>query len=128
MLFQGQEFAASSPFFYFNDCSAGEAADVAAGRAKFLSQFRSYALPEIQSQLPEPSDPEVFRRSKLILPSGAAWGVYSMHRDLLRLRRDDPIFRRQDATQIHGAVLGPDAFLLRYFSNSHDTYSRDTGY
>ncbi|HEY2147630.1 MAG TPA: alpha-amylase family glycosyl hydrolase, partial [Pirellulales bacterium] len=41
LLFQGQEFAASSPFLYFNDCGGDPA--VAAGRAKFLAQFRSYA-------------------------------------------------------------------------------------
>jgi maltooligosyltrehalose trehalohydrolase len=122
MIFQGQEFAASTPFFYFNDCGADQSADLVKGRAKFLSQFRSYALPEIQSRLPEPSDPEVFRRSKLDFDERERHAeVYSMHRDLLRLRREDPIFRRQDSTQIHGATLGPDAFLLRYFSEDGDT-------
>ncbi len=54
LFFQGQEFAASSPFLYFND--AGEdAPTVAAGRAKFLSQFPSYGTAEIQAQLPDPA-------------------------------------------------------------------------
>ena len=115
MLFQGQEFAASSPFFYFNDCGAGEAKEVAAGRAKFLSQFRSYALPEIQSRLPDPCDPDVFQRCKLDFGDRRRHKqIYDLHRDLLQLRRDDPVLRQHDATHIHGTTLGCDAFLLRY--------------
>jgi maltooligosyltrehalose trehalohydrolase len=115
MLFQGQEFAASSPFFYFNDCPAGTAAEVAHGRAKFLSQFRSFALPEIQSRLPEPCDPDTFARCKLDFGERERHApAYALHRDLLQLRREDPVLRQHDATRIHGAALGPDAFLLRF--------------
>jgi maltooligosyltrehalose trehalohydrolase len=122
MLFQGQEFASSAPFCYFNDCAAQEAPGVARGRAKFLSQFRSYALPEIQSRLPEPCDPEVFRRCKLDFGDRRRHAqVYEMHRDLLRLRREDPVLSRHDATRIHGATLGPDAFLLRFLSDDEAT-------
>ena len=40
MLFQGQEFAASSPFLYFADHDAGAGRGwCAAGRLEFLSQF-----------------------------------------------------------------------------------------
>ncbi|MBE2283865.1 MAG: malto-oligosyltrehalose trehalohydrolase [Prosthecobacter sp.] len=41
MLFQGQEFASSSPFLYFADHNPELAALVAQGRAKFLEQFPS---------------------------------------------------------------------------------------
>lgn len=122
MLFQGQEFAASSPFLYFNDCGIDDAKAVAAGRAKFLSQFRSWALPEIQSRLPNPCDREVFDRCKLDFDDRRRHKqIYDLHRDLLRLRRDDPVLRQHDATQIHGATLGSDAFLLRYLSADGDT-------
>src|SRR5690606_38790927 len=40
MLFQGQEYAASSPFFYFADHNPELARLVAKGRAEFLAQFR----------------------------------------------------------------------------------------
>ena len=49
MLFQGQEFAASSPFLFFADHDAELAQLVRKGRAKFLQQFPSIALPEMQS-------------------------------------------------------------------------------
>jgi maltooligosyltrehalose trehalohydrolase len=43
MLFQGQEFAASSPFLYFADLLPEPAHKVRRGRAEFLAQFRSLA-------------------------------------------------------------------------------------
>jgi maltooligosyltrehalose trehalohydrolase len=124
MLFQGQEFAASSPFFYFNDCAAGDAGEVARGRAKFLSQFPSYALPEVQAHLPAPSDPDLFRRCKLDFGERQRHAqVYALHLDLLRLRREDPVLRQHDAARIHGATLGPDAFLLRFLPEDPEVVS-----
>ena len=43
MLFQGQEFAASSPFHYFADQNAELARLISAGRAREMSQFPSVA-------------------------------------------------------------------------------------
>ena len=42
MLFQGQEFAATSPFFYFADHKEEIAYLVARGRSDFLAQFRPW--------------------------------------------------------------------------------------
>jgi maltooligosyltrehalose trehalohydrolase len=42
--------------------------------------------------------------------------MYQMHRDLLRLRREEPVIRSQAEEGIDGAVLGPEAFVLRWFS------------
>jgi maltooligosyltrehalose trehalohydrolase len=39
-----------------------------------------------------------------------------LHRDLLRLRREDPIFSQQDWKMLDGAVVGPEAFILRWFA------------
>ena len=54
MLFQGQEFAASSPFLFFADHGKELAKQVRSGRAKFLAQFPSIAIPDIQAGLPDP--------------------------------------------------------------------------
>jgi maltooligosyltrehalose trehalohydrolase len=57
MLFQGQEFAASSPFCFFAD-STGELARLTCqGRAAFLAQFPNLAHPDMQARLPNPTDP-----------------------------------------------------------------------
>src|SRR5262249_31793480 len=39
----------------------------------------------------------------------------ALHRDLLKLRREDPAFRAQAYRGVDGAVLGAQAFVLRYF-------------
>jgi maltooligosyltrehalose trehalohydrolase len=116
MLFQGQEFCASSHFFYFNDLREDLREVVAKGRRDFLSQFPSIASKETVRQLAAPRDPGTFERSKLDLSERESHAqAYALHVDLLRLRREEPAFQAQRAGGFDGAVLGPDAFLLRYF-------------
>jgi maltooligosyltrehalose trehalohydrolase len=45
--------------------------------------------------------------------------IVALHRDLLKLRREDPVFRAQRSDWIHGSVLGPEAFVLRFFGNEY---------
>jgi maltooligosyltrehalose trehalohydrolase len=47
-------------------------------------------------------------------------GRYARHRDLLRLRREDPVFRAPRRGGLDGAVLGPEALVLRFFGTSGD--------
>src|SRR4029077_20671251 len=49
MLFQGQEFSASSPFLFSADHGDPLAEAVANGRREFLSQFPSLVSPEMQA-------------------------------------------------------------------------------
>jgi maltooligosyltrehalose trehalohydrolase len=120
MLFQGQEFAASSPFLYFAHHSPELAKLVCAGRAKELSQFPSVASPEMQACLCDPGEEETFEKCKLDFserqkPMHAE--IYRLHKDLLKLRRSEAVFRRvQKRGDIDGAVLGPGALVLRYFA------------
>jgi maltooligosyltrehalose trehalohydrolase len=119
MLFQGQEFAASSPFFYFADHKDELARLIAKGRAQFLSQFRVLATPEMLSRLPDPGDPMTFVRSKLDLSERQGHGEeYALHRDLLRMRKEDSVFRKQQGQRaLEGAVLGLEAFVVRFFGD-----------
>jgi maltooligosyltrehalose trehalohydrolase len=119
MLFQGQEFAASSPFFDFADHTAELSYLVRRGRAQFLSQFPSIASPETRSRLPDPGDPQTFERSKLDLSERQQHAeAYTLHRDLLKLRRQDSILQSQRSGGVDGAVLGPQAFVLRFFAEN----------
>ena len=121
MLFQGQEFAASSPFFYFADFSGELKRLTYEGRGKDLSQFLTLAEPEIQGLLVNPADPETFARSKLDLSERQRNAkIYALHRDLLRLRRKEPVFRVQRRGGMDGAVLGAEAFVLRFFGADCD--------
>jgi maltooligosyltrehalose trehalohydrolase len=115
LLFQGQEFGASAPFLYFAD-HEGELADaVFEGRATFISQFPSLATKAAQACLPAPHDPTTFERCKL---RWEEWDTNQAHRrlhtDLLALRHSDQAFRQQRQGSVDGAVLGDEAFVLRY--------------
>jgi maltooligosyltrehalose trehalohydrolase len=126
MLFQGQEFCASSHFFYFNDLREDMREEVAKGREEFLKQFPSIASAETISQLAAPFETETFERSKLNLAERDAPGAenaihrraYALHKDLLRLRREETVFKAQRAGGYDGAVLGRDAFVLRFFGGA----------
>ncbi|MET0645918.1 MAG: malto-oligosyltrehalose trehalohydrolase [Pyrinomonadaceae bacterium] len=116
MLFMGQEFAASAPFYYFADHEPDLAAKVSRGRAEFLAQFRSIATRETRTRLPDPGALETFERCKLDhAERDSHREFYELHRDLLRLRREDAVFNAQEPRALDGAVLGPAAFVLRYF-------------
>ena len=117
MLFQGQEFGATTPFPYFCDHKADIARLSREGRAKFLSQFPNLALPQMQALLPDPSDPRTFESAKLDFSErdkNAA--AYRMHKDLIALRHSDAVFANPRHRGVDGAVLGEHAFVLRWFS------------
>ncbi len=115
MLFQGQEFAASSPFFYFADHTPQLASSVRNGRAEFLAQFRSLSTGELSFE--DPAGRDTFDRSKLDHSEQHKHAhIVRLHQDLLRLRREDPVFSRQNR-HFDGAVLGPEAFVLRFFGD-----------
>jgi maltooligosyltrehalose trehalohydrolase len=118
MLFQGQEYAASSPFYFFADHNPELAKLVYKGRLKFLSQFPSVGDPEVRSCVPDPAAPRTFECCKLDFTERELHReAYALHRDLLRLRREDPVFLAQRPRGVDGAVLGPHAFLLRFFAD-----------
>jgi maltooligosyltrehalose trehalohydrolase len=117
MLFQGQEFHASRPFHFFADHHEELARKVDAGRKEFMEQFPSVAVPEMQARLPNPADRATFLRCKLDFAEREKHAeAYALHGDLLKLRREDPVFSAQRAGGLDGAVLGEEAFVLRYFA------------
>ena len=116
MLFQGQEFGASSPFFYFADHESELSRDVREGRRRFLAQFPSLATSEMQAELADPGDIDTFRRSVLDLGERQRHAsIYALHRDLLALRRTDPVLGQRPC-RIDGAALTDEAWMLRFFS------------
>lgn len=122
LLFQGQEYAASNPFAYFADFAhAGDLNRlVREGRAKFLAQFPGSATPEAQAVLRDPGDEATFRLCQLDPAERARnASVLLLHRDLIALRRGDPVLRDPVFRGVDGAVLGAQMLLLRFFSAEH---------
>ncbi|NNM73600.1 malto-oligosyltrehalose trehalohydrolase [Enterovirga sp. DB1703] len=116
MLFQGQEFWASTPFFYFADHEQELARLVRDGRIEFVAQFPSVGEDaETRARLADPGSEETFRRSKLDWSEAASHaGALALHRDLIALRRTEPALARQERGALDGAVLGERAFVLRF--------------
>jgi maltooligosyltrehalose trehalohydrolase len=115
LLFQGQEFAASNPFLFFADHREGLREAIRAGRLEFLRQFPSLGDPSLQGALAVPDDPETFHRSRLNWAErDTNASAVAMHRDLLRLRRDEPAIAAAAQQRVEGAVIAPRAFVLRY--------------
>jgi len=122
LLFQGQEFGASSPFLFFADIGDASVRDaIRRGRAKWLAPFVSLTEEQAWRSLPAPDDPDVFARCKLDFSEREKKReLYDLHIDLLKLRREDSRFCQQSSGGIDGAVLGRLSFVLRYFSEAND--------
>jgi maltooligosyltrehalose trehalohydrolase len=120
MLFQGQEFSASTPFLYFADHDAELAEIVRKGRLEFLMQFPSMAEYARHKTTADPSDPATAARCVLDFGERQTHAdSYALHRDLIRLRREDAAFGSPVRGRMDGAVLSAHAFALRFFSDDH---------
>jgi maltooligosyltrehalose trehalohydrolase len=117
MLFQGQEFASSRPFLFFADHNPDLRPLVHEGRIQFLSQFPSLAQPNVRGCHLDPGDRATFEQCKLDFSEREKHEhIYRLHKDLLRLRREDAALR----ASIDGAVLGDQALVLRFFGGEGD--------
>jgi maltooligosyltrehalose trehalohydrolase len=119
MLFQGQEFAASSPFLYFADHKPPLDNTVRDGRREFMAQFPGISDPAAISLMPVPGSREVLERCTLDFSERERHAeAYALHRDLLALRRSDPAIAEAARGAVDGAVLSSNAFVLRYFGGA----------
>jgi maltooligosyltrehalose trehalohydrolase len=121
LLFMGQEFAASSPFHFFADHEPELAQLVRLGRREFMEQFPGIVDFDKAGHLADPGSPKTFTASKIDWRERTANAdVVDLHRDLLRLRKNDSIFSRQDKFAIEGSIISPEAFVLRWFDDAQD--------
>ena len=107
MLFMGEEFAASTPWQYFADFQDPELRrNVSEGRK---SDFKHFGWDE--NEVPDPEDPETFKRSKLQwseLQAGQHHAMYQWYRDLIHLRRKTLALNLGDfgRMQVHSSEEG----------------------
>jgi maltooligosyltrehalose trehalohydrolase len=119
MLFHGQEFGATSPYLFFAHHHAELAPLVHKGRKEFLSQFPSIASDASQAIIDDPANEETFLRCRLDMTERQRnEPMYRLHKDLIKLRREEAALTPRDERWYDGAVLSPRAFLLRYFGPS----------
>ncbi|MBX3233378.1 MAG: DUF3459 domain-containing protein [Labilithrix sp.] len=92
LLFMGQEWAASTPFLYFSDHEGDLGRAVSEGRRK-----EHAALPGFAGDVPDPQARATFESSRLRWEERGALDharALAVHRAMLRLRREDPVFAR----------------------------------
>jgi maltooligosyltrehalose trehalohydrolase len=140
LLFQGQEFLASTPFLYFTDHNAELGRLVTEGRRREFAGFAQFSDPAVRERIPDPQDPRTFQRSQLLLDE-AAYGAGVLAQDLYRaalhLRATDPalVAARRNRSPLHTTAydkavlveLATDAGLRLIAANFGDeaTFSRD---
>src|SRR5665648_506609 len=109
----GQEFAASTPFYFFSDHNDELGPLVTEGRRREFSGFEVFKRDDLRELIPDPQDPESFHACVLDLTERERHGgVYRWYQDLLRLRRDDPVLRVQDRQRTEATALSFSACLL----------------
>ena len=94
MLFQGEEWAAGTPFQYFTDHGPDLGRQVRDGRRQEFAAFGWDPL-----QIPDPQDRATFERSKLRWEEralGEHAAMLGWYRDLIALRRSEPALRDGD--------------------------------
>ena len=111
LIFMGQEWNATSPFFYFTDHQGELGRQVTEGRRRDLG---ASGLPGA-TETPDPQAEATFHRSRLDwsereLPEHA--GVLALYRELLRLRAAHPALRERARGSFAARPLGDDALLL----------------
>jgi maltooligosyltrehalose trehalohydrolase len=93
LLFQGQEWAASTPFLYFTDHHEELGRAVEAGRREEC-RFEVFARGE--THIPSPQDADTFQRSKLVweeIGDDEHGKTLELYRELIRIRRTHTALR-----------------------------------
>jgi 1,4-alpha-glucan branching enzyme len=115
LIFMGEEFAAATPFLFFCDFEPKLAAAVTQGRREEFRSFAAFADADAAEQIPDPSAPSTFARSKLDWRSVGAPphdGWLSLYRELLHLRQHAivPLMQKIALKHRHWRAMG-DAWL-----------------
>jgi maltooligosyltrehalose trehalohydrolase len=119
LLFMGEEWMAQSPFLFFCDFGEDLAQSVTEGRRQEFARFAAFADPKVRQSIPDPNDPETFKRSKIDWagsqgPRQREWLAF--HRKLLELRQREIVPRieriRPGATDF--VLLGDQGISVRW--------------
>jgi 1,4-alpha-glucan branching enzyme len=115
LLFMGEEWGSTQPFFFFCDFPDELGRAVRDGRRSEFARFAAFLAPEARARIPDPLALATFRKSRLRWrdrdsKSGAA--RLALYRELLRLRREEILPRIGASGSCR--MLGERAFELRW--------------
>ncbi len=122
LLFQGQEFAASTPFLFFTDHNPELGRLVTEGRRREFAGFREFQDEALRESIPDPQAESTFLNSKLRLEERQTHaGIYALYTELIRLRRDDPVLAVADRARCRASAAGAEAVVMRRWNAAGDT-------
>jgi maltooligosyltrehalose trehalohydrolase len=124
MLWMGQEWAASSPFQYFTDHPEELGRLVTEGRREEFKHFSAFADESVRERIPDPQAEKTFLDSKLRWDEREHMphrGLLDLHRDLLRLRRDEAAMQGAERDGFAIEAIGERTLALRRSALSGDT-------
>ena len=130
LLFMGQEFAASTPFLYFTDHPAELGRLVTEGRRREFAGFRAFQNEHLRETIPDPQAESTFLASKLDLRERTLnGGIYALYRELLRLRREDPVLSHNDRSQTRVSALTAQIVAIhRWWGDEHRIVLANLGF
>lgn len=113
LIFQGQEWMASTPFCYFTDHDGELGKAITIGRAKEFEHFESFAGVDV----PDPQAVETFEKSKLNwneAESPVHATVLALYRTLLAMRKDDPVLSHASRNDLKAMADGEVLIVDRW--------------
>ncbi len=116
LIFQGQEWSASTPFQFFTDHNPELGRLVTEGRRREFQKFAAFRDPAIRETIPDPQAATTFENSKLRwteLDQPAHAGVHLLYRECLALRQTHPAWREQAGTSVPAIELAGGAVAYR---------------
>jgi maltooligosyltrehalose trehalohydrolase len=121
LLFMGQEFAATTPFLYFTDHHDELGKLVTEGRREEFGGFRAFKDEQVRDLIPDPQAESTFLASKLRVEERERHaGIYALYRELLSLRRSDPVLQNRDRTATRAIPAGVHALVIdRWLGDDH---------
>lgn len=116
LIFQGQEWSASTPFQFFTDHNPELGRLVTEGRRREFKKFAAFHDPAIRETIPDPQAASTFADSKLRwaeLDEPSHAGIHLLYQECLALRRSHPAWREQSGNPVQAVALASGAVGFR---------------
>ncbi|MEX2246688.1 MAG: malto-oligosyltrehalose trehalohydrolase [Dehalococcoidia bacterium] len=121
MIFMGQEFAASSRFYYFTDHNPELGQLITEGRRREVARYLELSGEEHLREIPDPQDPQTFLDTKLNLAErdeNLGEHIFALYRELIALRRSDAVLRHQDRFRMKAVAAGDTVLLVHLWAGA----------
>ncbi|WGK93266.1 malto-oligosyltrehalose trehalohydrolase [Pseudomonas migulae] len=114
LMFMGDEFAVEQPFLFFTSHHGELAELVREGRRNEFSAFDAFSDPARREQIPDPNAQQTFEDSRPNLTASGQSAIYTLYRQLLKIRHEQIIARLPGAHPLGAEVLAPGAVSARW--------------